>query len=192
MPTKAELEAQLATVKAQRTLLLRVVGNTSLFDETPVEELLPLLRAAHDAGAKAAAKAIAKSICSTTDRAEQMVDAWALTLRYLPDGVLANRAIFEIVAHWNSWSRLTIPTGELGFSTMYSVLQKLPQDRHDEASAAQATEFTVDNLNNLPAYGPWQRLEDIEWRIGVGSVGNEQLSLMTKVRCHAATVAAKV
>ena len=187
MPTKAELEAQLATVKAQRTLLLRVVGNTSLFDETPVEELLPLLRAAHDAGAKAAGRGHRQGHLL---HERTVPGRWWMHGRWrcgtCPTASVANRAIFDIVAQvGTSWSRLAIPTGELGFPTMYRVLQKLPQDRHDEASAAQATELTVDNLNILPAHGPWQRLEDIEWRIGVGECGRTNGFLsMTEVRCH--------
>ena len=47
---------------AATSLLLRSFGNAALFDETPVKQLMPLLRAAHDAGAKVAAEAIAKAI----------------------------------------------------------------------------------------------------------------------------------
>ena len=151
MPTKAELEAELAAVKSrleaqqlQQSLLLRAFGNTtSLFVETPVKELVPLLRAAHDARANAAAEAIAKAICSTNGRAEEMGGAWALTLRYLPDGDRTSCCIKQVVQHWRPWSQLATLKGELDFPTMYRLLTKLPQDRQT-ASATQTTEFMVD------------------------------------------------
>ena len=187
MPTKAELEAQLATALRleaqnlqQQSLLLRAFGNASLFEGTPVEELAPLLRAAHGAGATAAAEAIAKAICSTNDRAENMWSTWALTLRYLPDGDLTRRCLFQILRRWILWENL-IPKGELDFRTMYRVLEKLPRDHHT-VSVTQTTELTVDNLNNLPAHGHWQRLEDVEWRIRVTNEANEQLCLGIEVR----------
>ena len=193
MPTKAELEAELAAVKSrmeaqqsQQSLLLRAFGNTtSLFDETPVKELVPLLRAAHDARANAAAEAIAKAICSTNGRAGEMGGAWALTLRYLPDGVLTSCCIKQVVQYWSHWSQLATLKGELDFPTMYRLLTKLPQDRQT-ASVTQTTEFMVDNLNNLPAHGPWQRLEDIEWRIVVerNAVDGDRLALGQQVRFH--------
>ena len=154
---RRKLEAELAAVKSrlkaqqsQQSLLLRAFGNTtSLFDETPVKELVPLLRVAHDARANAAAEAIAKAICSTNGRAEKMGGAWALTLRYLPDGDRTSCCIKQVVQHWRPWSQLATLKGELDFPTMYRLLTKLPQDRQT-ASATQTTEFMVGNLNNLP------------------------------------------
>ena len=192
MTTIAELEVQLATarfelqahqlqaLKLQQSLLLRAFGIASLFEGTPVAELAPLLRAAHGAGATAAAEAIAKAICSTNDRAENMISTWALTLRYLPDGDLTRRCLFQILRRWILWENL-IPKGELDFRTMYRVLEKLPRDHHT-VSVTQTTELTVDNLNNLPAHGHWQRLEDVEWRIRVTNEANEQLCLGIEVR----------
>ena len=104
--------------------------------ETPVKQLVPLLWAAHDAGAKVAAEANAKVICATDGRAEEMCGAWALALQYLPDGDLATRCIKQILHRWFVWSELAIPKSELDFRTMYRMLHKLPQDQ-ETASAAQ-------------------------------------------------------
>ena len=182
----ADVKSQLAAVKSgcqsQQSLLLRAFGNNSLFDEPPVKELVPLLRAAHAAGAKAAAEAIAKAICSTADRASKMEGAWMLTLRYLPDGDGATRCVFQVLRWWDQWSKFAITKDELDFCSMCRVLQKLPKERHT-ASATQTTECTVENLNHLPAHGQWQRLEDIECRSYV-SEENEQFYLGIKVRYH--------
>jgi len=118
----ADVKSQLAAVKSgcqsQQSLLLRAFGNNSLFDEPPVKELVPLLRAAHAAGAKAAAEAIAKAICSSVDRASQMEGAWMLTLRYLPDGDGATRCVFQVLRWWDQWSKFAITKDELDFCSM--------------------------------------------------------------------------
>ena len=113
-----------------------------------------------------------------------MCGTWALTLQYLPDGDLATRCSKQVIHRWFVWSELAIPKGELDFRTMYRVLHKLPQDR-ETASAAQYTEWIVENLSSLPATGPWQRLEDVEWRLMMLSAG-EELFFAQEVRSRSA------